>query len=447
MNTHADKTQENKSQSVTTAFAQKQKGGASFQFVDNRPEAIAQRKLQEVANNRPKKIIQTEYGQKSEQDGESIQLKQDVAQLGRTKGNNNGKQPRGGPRKLSDIHGRRKPKAEQVRRKAIDKNKEVKQRRPPPRGRRRGVPPQMPGRRAAAPVPVDDNVLDPVVLSDSDTDVSSYDEQDADPLFFIPHSDDSSSDSQSEISSDDGLAIPIPADDGHHVINILGASSSDENSSDGYESDDEEEYRERVYVGRTVGDASNLVGALGSELENSILVIVGGAGVTASGIQLLITARNKITHNGRLEREALGTIAMGLVNLASGLSGVCSGFIRDENDSETAGVVSSATWAGVEFLSILTQIDLLITDPEANRPKAIASIVASLLKCIGATLSAFEHSGGNWVALLGAVIGALHGILKLGYKARQYFGDDDGGDSSDDSGDDENHGLRGELLV
>jgi len=52
MNTYADKTQENKSQSVSAASPQMQSGGEStFQFVDNRPEAVAQRKLQEIANN------------------------------------------------------------------------------------------------------------------------------------------------------------------------------------------------------------------------------------------------------------------------------------------------------------------------------------------------------------------------------------------------------------
>jgi hypothetical protein len=52
MNTHADKTQEKKSQSVVNAVSQKQSGAEStFQFVDNRPEAVAQRKLQEMANN------------------------------------------------------------------------------------------------------------------------------------------------------------------------------------------------------------------------------------------------------------------------------------------------------------------------------------------------------------------------------------------------------------
>jgi len=54
MDTHADKTQENKSQSVASTIAQKQKNVEStFQFVDNRPEAIVQKKLQEMANNNP----------------------------------------------------------------------------------------------------------------------------------------------------------------------------------------------------------------------------------------------------------------------------------------------------------------------------------------------------------------------------------------------------------
>ncbi|MEP5340728.1 MAG: DUF4157 domain-containing protein [Algibacter sp.] len=54
MNTHADKTQENKSQSVASLVSQKQSMSEStFQFVDNRPEAVAQRKLQEMANNSP----------------------------------------------------------------------------------------------------------------------------------------------------------------------------------------------------------------------------------------------------------------------------------------------------------------------------------------------------------------------------------------------------------
>ncbi len=54
MNAHADKTQKNKSQSVANKVSQKQSGGEStFEFVDNRAEAIAQRKRQEIANNSP----------------------------------------------------------------------------------------------------------------------------------------------------------------------------------------------------------------------------------------------------------------------------------------------------------------------------------------------------------------------------------------------------------
>jgi hypothetical protein len=57
MNTHANKTQENKSQSVSAVDSQMQSGGEStFQFVDNRPEAVAQKKLQEITNNSPRAI-------------------------------------------------------------------------------------------------------------------------------------------------------------------------------------------------------------------------------------------------------------------------------------------------------------------------------------------------------------------------------------------------------
>lgn len=54
MHTHADKTNENKKQSVSNGDSQMQSGGqATFEFEDNRPEAVAQRKLQEIANNSP----------------------------------------------------------------------------------------------------------------------------------------------------------------------------------------------------------------------------------------------------------------------------------------------------------------------------------------------------------------------------------------------------------
>ncbi len=55
MNTHAGKNQKNKSRSIANDFSQNRCGKEpTFQFVDNRPEAIAQRKLQEMANNSPR---------------------------------------------------------------------------------------------------------------------------------------------------------------------------------------------------------------------------------------------------------------------------------------------------------------------------------------------------------------------------------------------------------
>ena len=54
MRSHAAKTQANKGQSMVAEVSQRQRSGEpTFQFVDNRPEAIAQRKLQEVADNSP----------------------------------------------------------------------------------------------------------------------------------------------------------------------------------------------------------------------------------------------------------------------------------------------------------------------------------------------------------------------------------------------------------
>lgn len=52
MNKYADKTKESKSQSVANAVSQKH-NNSTFQFIDNRPEAVTQRKLQEMANNSP----------------------------------------------------------------------------------------------------------------------------------------------------------------------------------------------------------------------------------------------------------------------------------------------------------------------------------------------------------------------------------------------------------
>lgn len=54
MNTHTEKTQRNKSQSLANENSQMESiRESAFQFIDNRPEAISQRKLQETANNSP----------------------------------------------------------------------------------------------------------------------------------------------------------------------------------------------------------------------------------------------------------------------------------------------------------------------------------------------------------------------------------------------------------
>ncbi|KKO47109.1 hypothetical protein WG68_00155 [Arsukibacterium ikkense] len=54
MNTYADRIQKSKSQSAASGISSKIGAGeSSLKFVDNRPEAIAQRKLQAMANNRP----------------------------------------------------------------------------------------------------------------------------------------------------------------------------------------------------------------------------------------------------------------------------------------------------------------------------------------------------------------------------------------------------------
>lgn len=54
MKAHADKTQENRRQPVSNDLSKTRHGNKStFTFVDNRPETVAQRKLQEMANNSP----------------------------------------------------------------------------------------------------------------------------------------------------------------------------------------------------------------------------------------------------------------------------------------------------------------------------------------------------------------------------------------------------------
>ncbi|MGB3465579.1 MAG: hypothetical protein WBA74_09925, partial [Cyclobacteriaceae bacterium] len=75
MPTHADKSQKSQRQSVAGAVPQKQ---TDFQFVDNRPDAAAQRKRQETANNSTK-VLQTksfqEMADKSPQNQQFTQFR------------------------------------------------------------------------------------------------------------------------------------------------------------------------------------------------------------------------------------------------------------------------------------------------------------------------------------------------------------------------------------
>jgi hypothetical protein len=79
MNTHADKTSENKSQAVADNLPKMTSNGEStFQFIGNRPEAIAQRELQEMANNSPQVsqlISLQEMANNSPQAKQAAQLK------------------------------------------------------------------------------------------------------------------------------------------------------------------------------------------------------------------------------------------------------------------------------------------------------------------------------------------------------------------------------------
>ena len=54
MTTHAEKTPQNEQQSANTAAAYQQSAGEpTFQFADNRPEALTQRKCQQMADDSP----------------------------------------------------------------------------------------------------------------------------------------------------------------------------------------------------------------------------------------------------------------------------------------------------------------------------------------------------------------------------------------------------------
>ena len=88
MNTHADKKEENKRQSTANTINKKQSGNApTFQFVDNRPEAVTQRKLHDkITNGTHKKQSKTfeEIPKKVTQLATTkITASNDVVQLGK----------------------------------------------------------------------------------------------------------------------------------------------------------------------------------------------------------------------------------------------------------------------------------------------------------------------------------------------------------------------------
>jgi len=73
MSTHTDRSQENKTQSVSMeAFQMQQDGASLFQFQDNRPETTAQLKVQAAANNSPQVLKTTQLQNLSQ----SIQKKE-----------------------------------------------------------------------------------------------------------------------------------------------------------------------------------------------------------------------------------------------------------------------------------------------------------------------------------------------------------------------------------
>jgi hypothetical protein len=93
---HVEKPKENKSQSVANFSSQKSSGESAFQFMDNRPEVVAQRKLQEMANISPQAMqlkgkvnindsetLENEadaMGQKAARIGATLQKKKDSSQ-------------------------------------------------------------------------------------------------------------------------------------------------------------------------------------------------------------------------------------------------------------------------------------------------------------------------------------------------------------------------------
>lgn len=80
MNTHADKTPDNKSQSVANAVAQKKNNGKNSVIADNRPKSVLQRKAEDtisnknsvIVDNRPKSVLQRKIGDTTSNNKENV---------------------------------------------------------------------------------------------------------------------------------------------------------------------------------------------------------------------------------------------------------------------------------------------------------------------------------------------------------------------------------------
>jgi hypothetical protein len=76
MNTHADKTEQNKSDNISTSQTQNPSvGKAALQFSDNRPAAVAQANLQQMANNSSAAVAQTNLQQMANNSPRTAQLR------------------------------------------------------------------------------------------------------------------------------------------------------------------------------------------------------------------------------------------------------------------------------------------------------------------------------------------------------------------------------------
>jgi len=80
MNTHTEKTPDNKSQSVANAVAQKKNNGKNSVIVDNRPKSVLQRKIGDaisnknsaIVDNRSKSVLQRKIGDTTSNNNKNV---------------------------------------------------------------------------------------------------------------------------------------------------------------------------------------------------------------------------------------------------------------------------------------------------------------------------------------------------------------------------------------